>query len=70
MSTLEKRSAERRKRIVANLAHSHAEAEVWDLDFWQSRTPEQRLSALVAIREDVEKVHVARRSGDQKAVEP
>jgi hypothetical protein len=54
MSTLEERSAERRKRIVANRAFSHDEAESWDLDFWQRVGPEARLSALVAIREDVD----------------
>jgi len=54
MSTLEDRSAERRKRIVANRAFSHEEAETWDLDYWQQLGPESRLSALVAIHEDVE----------------
>ena len=60
--TLEERSAERRKRIVTNVAHSFEEAEEWDLSFWQSRTPEERLSALVSIRRDIEKVNQARRS--------
>lgn len=60
--TLEQRSAERRKRIVVNVAHSFQEAEDWDLRFWQDRTPEERLSALVAIRRDVEKVKAARRA--------
>ncbi|MFO7900275.1 MAG: hypothetical protein R6V58_14590 [Planctomycetota bacterium] len=50
---LKKRSAERRKRMVGNVAHSHEEAEEWDLEFWQSLTPQDRLSALVAIRRDV-----------------
>ena len=53
MSTLEERSAERRKRMVAHLAHSHDEAEAWDLEFWQKAGPDARLSALVAIHEDV-----------------
>ena len=53
MSTLEERSAERRRRMVANLAHSPEEAEAWDLDFWQKAGPEARLSALVAIHEEV-----------------
>jgi hypothetical protein len=35
-------------------------AEQWDLDFWQSQTPEDRLSALIALRKDVEKVTRAR----------
>jgi len=53
---------ERRKRIVAHVAHSHEEAEQWDLDFWQRQTPQERLSALVAIHEDIEKVKGRRRS--------
>ncbi len=60
MSTLEERSAERRKRLVANLAHGPAEAEAWDLEFWQDAGPEVRLSALVAIHEDVARVEAAR----------
>ncbi len=60
MSTLEDRSAERRKRMVANLAHSPDEAEEWDLDFWQDAGSEARLSALVAIHEDVALVEAAR----------
>ena len=54
------RSAARRKRIVAHRATDFKDAENWDLDFWQSQTPEQRLSALVAIRRDVIKVEQAR----------
>ncbi len=57
---IKKRSALRRKRMVANLAAGFHEAEKWDLDFWQRRTPEERLSALVAIRRDVFKVRQAR----------
>ncbi len=41
-------------------AHSFAEADAWDLDYWQRRTPEERLSALVAIRRDVELAQAAR----------
>ena len=48
------RSRLRRERIVAHRATGHADAEAWDLDFWQSQSPEDRLSALVAIRRDVE----------------
>lgn len=47
------RSAERRKRIVGNIANNFAEAEQWDLEFWQSQTPAMRLSALVELREDL-----------------
>jgi len=62
MSTLEERSAERRRRMVANRAYSPEEAEIWDLDFWQRVGPEARLSALVAIHEDVALVEAARMS--------
>jgi len=31
-------------------------AEEWDLDFWQRQTPEERLSALVTMRRDVDTV--------------
>jgi len=56
-----KRAAERRKRIVGHVAHSHGEAEEWDLEFWQSQSPQDRLSALVAIHRDIEKVTRRRR---------
>jgi hypothetical protein len=58
--TIEDRSLERRQRMVANRARTFQDAEAWDLDFWQQRTPEERLSALVAIRRDVEVVEAAR----------
>ena len=57
---IKERTAARRKRIVAHRAADFKDAENWDLDFWQSRTPEQRLSALVAIRGDVMKVEQSR----------
>lgn len=53
---IKERSIQRKKRIVANRAKSFKDAEDWDLDFWQNQTPEERLSALVAIRNDVMKV--------------
>lgn len=59
-SSLEARSRERRRRIVAHRAASFAEAEAWDLDFWQRRTPAERLSALVSLRREVEVVAAAR----------
>ena len=49
--------------MVVNRATSFEQAESWDLGFWQERTPEERLSALVAIRRDVEVVEAARPSG-------
>jgi len=61
-NSLEERSAQRRARIVANRAHGFDEAERWDLDYWQSRTPQERLSALVHIRRDVELVQAAKRA--------
>jgi hypothetical protein len=58
--TLEERSEERRRRLVGHRAKSFADAEQWDLDYWQSMSPQERLSALVAIRRDVELVEAAR----------
>jgi hypothetical protein len=54
--TLRQRSQLRRRRIVVNRTRSFAEADAWDLEFWQRQTPEARLSALVAIREDIRRV--------------
>jgi hypothetical protein len=57
---IKERTASRQKRIVAHRATDFKDAENWDLTYWQSQTPEQRLSALVAIRRDVVKVEQAR----------
>jgi len=57
---LKERSRERRKRIVGNVAKNHEEAEQWDLEFWQSLSPQERLAALEAIKRDVEKVRRGR----------
>jgi hypothetical protein len=54
------RSRLRRERMVAHRASGHADAEAWDLEFWQSQSPEDRLSALVAICRDVEAVAAGR----------
>ena len=62
-SSLEERSRRRRERLVANRTSSYADAEAWDLDFWQRQTPQARLSALVAIRREVEMVEAAREAG-------
>jgi len=43
---LAERSRLRRERMVGHRAPSHADAEEWDLDFWQAQGPEARLSAL------------------------
>lgn len=58
--SIKERSEERRRRMVAHRATSWADAERWDLEFWQSVSPEERLSALVAIRRDVELVQAGR----------
>jgi len=58
--SIEERSRERRRRMVAHRATSWEDAERWDLEFWQSVSPEDRLSALVAIRRDVELVEAGR----------
>lgn len=63
---LKERSAQRRKRIVGNHAKSFADAEQWDLVFWQSQTPEMRLSALVDIRNDVDMVRGRNRMFDNE----
>lgn len=60
--TREERSRRRRSRIVVHRARDFADAEAWDLEFWQRQTPEERLSALVALHRDAEKVKRARSS--------
>jgi hypothetical protein len=57
---IKERSLGRRKRIVGNRAANFKEAEDWDLECWQNQTPEQRLSALVAIHRDASKVEKGR----------
>jgi hypothetical protein len=57
---MKERAAGRKKRIVAHRASNFKEAEQWDLEFWQNMTPEERLSALVAIRRDVIMVEKSR----------
>jgi len=63
---IKQRAAFRRAKMVVNRAASFEEAEAWDLDFWQSQSPEQRLSAFVAIRRDVDKVMKARLSKEKE----
>lgn len=57
--------------MVGNKTSSFEEADRWDLEFWQTKTPQERLSALVAIRRDVEMVERAKkaayRPGDESA---
>jgi hypothetical protein len=57
---IKKRAEIRKKNISAHVSNSFQEAEDWDLQFWQSQTPQQRLSALVAIRNDIRKVNPER----------
>jgi hypothetical protein len=59
--SIEERSASRRKRIKSYRAKDFADAERWDLLFWQELSPEERLSAFVALRKDVETVEDAKR---------
>lgn len=65
--SIEERSLERRRRIVGNRARSWEDAERWDLEFWQSLSPEERLSALVAIRRVVELVEAGRDAETEEA---
>lgn len=58
---IQERSRRRRESLETHRAHSFADADDWDLEFWQRRTPEERLSALVAIRRDVALAEAARR---------
>lgn len=58
---IKERSAVRAKKIIAHRARSFREAFLWDLDYWLSKTPEERLSALVGIRRDLSKVRRAGR---------
>ena len=62
LAAIRLRSAQRRDRIRSHRATGHADAERWDLMYWQDQGPEARLSALVAIHEDVHKVEMARRA--------
>ncbi len=58
------RREQRRKRMVAHVATSHEDARRWDLEFWQSLTPQDRLSALVDIHEDIAKIPGRRQVSD------
>jgi len=47
--------------MVVHRAAGFQDADRWDLEFWQARTPQERLSALVDIHEDIAKVKRRRR---------
>jgi hypothetical protein len=68
---IKERLLERRKGIIPHRAASFEDADHWDLLFWRNQTPEQRLSALVAIHGDIMAVeqgrkgkHGAKKPGD------
>lgn len=58
--TLAERSKIRKIKMVGHCSHGFAEADQWDLEFWQERTPDERLSALVAIHRDIANVNMGR----------
>ncbi|MBD3420092.1 MAG: hypothetical protein GF398_08255 [Chitinivibrionales bacterium] len=58
---LKKRAEFRRRNLVGNIAKDNADAEKWDLEFWQNCTPQQRLSALVDIHRDIARVRHGKR---------
>jgi hypothetical protein len=64
---IKERAAVRKSKIIAHRAANFREAEAWDLEFWQQQSPEQRLSALVAIHRDIDKVVEARLSKKKAA---
>ena len=50
-------TAPQKRKVVAHRAKNHDDADQWDLEFWQNQTPETRLSALTALRNDLAKIH-------------
>lgn len=61
------RAEERKKRMVTHRSANFAEAEDWDLAYWQAKTPQERLSALQDILEDVKKVEKAKADYEQQS---
>jgi len=55
------RSERRRKIIDVYRAKNFAAANRWDLQFWQKQSPQARLSALIAIRDDIKKVRTGQK---------
>ncbi|MBN1356549.1 hypothetical protein JXA40_09850 [bacterium] len=49
--------------MTGHRAPHHDDAERWDLEFWQALSPEDRLSALVHIHEDIRKVQKSGNTG-------
>ena len=60
VKSLEERSRKRLETMETHRTQSFVDAEAWDLDFWQRRTPDERLSALVAIHRDVAAVEAVK----------
>ncbi|MEW6220986.1 MAG: hypothetical protein AB1634_15845 [Thermodesulfobacteriota bacterium] len=58
--TLEERTAARRLRMEVHRAQDFADAERWDLLYWQRQGAQARLSALVALHRDVARAMAAR----------
>lgn len=54
---LAQRALHRRASMVGNRALKYEDAERWDLAFWQKQTPQDRLSALVAIHRDIDHIN-------------
>jgi hypothetical protein len=52
MEGIEERSARRRRIIVGHVAKDFADAERWDLEFWQSQTPQERIDAALGIQRE------------------
>ncbi len=59
------RSKLRTKNIVGHRAKNFADAYHWDLEFWQKQSPGTRLSALVAIRNDIRKIANGRKRANR-----
>lgn len=64
--SLEERARIRKMRMAFHRAASFDDAERWDLEYWQSVTPEERLEAYMAIRREVALVQASRKSDDAK----
>ncbi len=56
-TSVKQRRDERTSRIQANIADGFSDAEQWNLEFWKRQSPQDRLSALVALRNDLKAVH-------------
>ncbi|MCX7045125.1 MAG: hypothetical protein NTX50_06535 [Candidatus Sumerlaeota bacterium] len=64
---LKARCEHRRKTMVGHRAANFEEAEKWDLEFWQSQTPQQRLEALMAIFQDMIQIEKGKLQGSRES---